>query len=140
VARAIWYNHLWVFPLWTKLVAFIGGVTFLLLLFTARVPIEQAARLFVCLSVVALSSAVPLVIGAPEPSYMLETEVTWPLWAFLGVQLVIYWGWTVGRRHFVPGGLFATEVPRMPTSEVAPARMRRKSLHAANTLRNRNKS
>jgi hypothetical protein len=113
VVRAIWYNNPWVFPLWTKLAGFTGGVAFLLLLFTTRVPIEEAARLFACLSVVALSSAVPLLIGAPGPSYMLETEVTWPLWAFLGVPLVIYCGWTVGRRHFVPGGLFGTEIPRM---------------------------
>jgi hypothetical protein len=97
--RAIWYDHPWVFPLWTKLVAVAGGAAFLLLLFAAAAAAEQAARLFACITVVALSCAVPLLIGAPGPSYMLETQVAWPLWAFLGVPLVVYWGLTLLGAH-----------------------------------------
>src|SRR5262249_12687348 len=46
VVKAIWYNNPWVFPLWTKLAAFTGGVALLLLLFATRVPVEQAVTLF----------------------------------------------------------------------------------------------
>jgi hypothetical protein len=103
VAREIWY-HGWAegsasfdFPKWTKKIAVGGGAAFMLLLFIAAVPIAQAARFLAGLSVVATSSAVPLVIGASGPTYILETSLTWPLWAYLGAPVVIYCGWNVAQ-------------------------------------------
>jgi hypothetical protein len=103
VLQKIFTDERYAFPRWTKLVAFAGGAAFLLLLLAMQPDSAEALRLLASLTIVAVASAIPLIIGFPDPSYVLEVMVTWPLLVCLGIPLAVYLTWPGARRWFRSG-------------------------------------